>query len=262
MEIDARRREADTTARSSTGCWHRDGDLVWIRDDAVLVQDSDGTERWHGVLSDISEQKQAEAELARSAAQQAAVARLGEHALEGASPHELMQEAVGCVATLLEVEIAGVLELIRDDHCFILRAGVGWPQERWASSRSPIGSKSQSGYTILGRRSGDRVRLVDRDQRSSSPGCSSELGAQSGASVTIDGRGGPARGAGRPVDSSPELHRAETSTFSRRWRTCSPTRSSARRSRTASATGRSTTRSPACPTGCCSSTGWSTRSRA
>ena len=52
-----------------------------------------------------------------------------------------------------------------------------------------------------------------------------------------------------------------TSIFSRRWPTCSPTRSSARRPRTGSATARCTTRSPACPTGCCSSTGSSTRSR-
>ncbi len=168
----------------------RKGDLVWIRDDAVLVEDSDGTERWHGVLSDISEQKQAEAELARSAAQQAAVARLGEHALEGASPHELMQEAVGCVATLLEVEIAGVLELIRDDHCFILRAGVGWPHGAVGKFRSPIGSKSQTGYTILGRAP---VIVSDwsTETRFEQSRMLSELGVQSGASVTIDGPAGP-----------------------------------------------------------------------
>ena len=170
--------------------FHRNGDLLWIRDDAALVRDSDGVERWHGVLSDISEQKQAEAELARSAAQQAAVARLGEHALEGASPHELMQEVVGCVGTLLDVEVAGVLELIREDHCFILRAGVGWPAGAVGKFRSPIGNKSQSGYTILGRAP---VVVPDwaTETRFQQSRMLRDLGIQSGASVTIDGPAGP-----------------------------------------------------------------------
>jgi diguanylate cyclase (GGDEF)-like protein/PAS domain S-box-containing protein len=169
---------------------HRNGHVVWIRDDAVLFRDRDGSERWHGVLSDVSEQKQAEAELARRAAQQAAVARLGEHALEGASPHELMQEVVGCVASLLELEVAGVLELIRDDHCFILRAGIGWPPGAVGKFRSPIGSRSQSGYTILGRAP---VIVSDwsTETRFEQSRMLRDLGVQSGASVTIDGPAGP-----------------------------------------------------------------------
>ena len=67
---------------------------MWVRDDALLVEDEDGVARWHGVMSDITEQKEAEQELERRAAQQAAVARLGEHALEGASTSDLMAEAV------------------------------------------------------------------------------------------------------------------------------------------------------------------------
>ena len=60
-----------------------------------------GAPRWHGVMSDITERKQAEAELERRAAQQAAVARLGEHALEGASTSDLMAEAVRAAAELV-----------------------------------------------------------------------------------------------------------------------------------------------------------------
>ena len=63
-------------------------------------------------MSDITEPKRAEAELERRAAQQAAVARLGEHALEGASTSDLMQEAVSAAAELLGVEIAAVIELL------------------------------------------------------------------------------------------------------------------------------------------------------
>ncbi|HEV3055597.1 MAG TPA: PAS domain-containing protein, partial [Solirubrobacteraceae bacterium] len=68
---------------------HRDGHVVWIRDEARLVRDG-GALRWHGVLSDVTERKQVEIELERRAAQQAAVARLGEHALERATTAELM----------------------------------------------------------------------------------------------------------------------------------------------------------------------------
>src|SRR5689334_15186077 len=69
---------------------HRDGHVVWIRDDAVLNRTDQGELRWHGVLSDITDRKQVEAELERRAAQQAAVAVLGEHALEGATTLDLM----------------------------------------------------------------------------------------------------------------------------------------------------------------------------
>src|SRR5437588_5271212 len=57
---------------------HRDGRVVWMRDDAHLVADG-GVLRWHGVLSDVSDRMQVELELEHRAAQQAAVARLGEH---------------------------------------------------------------------------------------------------------------------------------------------------------------------------------------
>jgi PAS domain S-box-containing protein len=90
---------------------HRDGHVVWVRDDALLVEGEDGTTRWHGVMSDITDRKLAEAELERRAAQQAAVARLGEHALEGASTSDLIQEAVRTTAALVGVEIGGLLEL-------------------------------------------------------------------------------------------------------------------------------------------------------
>ncbi len=85
---------------------------MWVRDDAVMREGSDGVKRWHGVMSDITEQKDAEAELALRAAQQAAVARLGEHALQGASLADLMQEAVSAGVGLLSLEIGAVVELV------------------------------------------------------------------------------------------------------------------------------------------------------
>jgi diguanylate cyclase (GGDEF)-like protein/PAS domain S-box-containing protein len=128
---------------------HREGRVVWIRDDAVLARDEDGGERWHGVLSDVTERKHVEAELERRAAQQAAVALLGEHALEGASTLNLMQEAVGSAAELLGVEISAVWEILPADNALVLRAGIGWPESDFGSLRYPAGEGSQAGYTLL-----------------------------------------------------------------------------------------------------------------
>jgi diguanylate cyclase (GGDEF)-like protein/PAS domain S-box-containing protein len=128
---------------------HRDGRVVWIRDDAVLARDESGELRWHGVLSDVTERKQVEAELERRAAQQAAVAVLGEHALEGASTLELMQEAVSTATELLGVEISAVWELLPAETALVLRAGIGWPDSAFGSLRYPAGEGSQAGYTLL-----------------------------------------------------------------------------------------------------------------
>ncbi len=46
---------------------HRDGRMVWVRDEAALATDAHGRMRWHGVISDITDRKLAEAELERRA---------------------------------------------------------------------------------------------------------------------------------------------------------------------------------------------------
>lgn len=139
---------------------HRSGRVVWIRDDSVIVRGQDGSLRWHGVFSDITERKQFEAELERRAAQQAAVALLGEHALEGASTLELMQEAVSSAAEMLDVEISAVWESIKADSALLLRAGIGWPESAFGSLHYPAGAGSQAGYTLL---SGAPVIVEDWD---------------------------------------------------------------------------------------------------
>jgi PAS domain S-box-containing protein len=53
--------------RAEYRVYARDGGIVWIRDDAVLVRDDDGTPMyWRGVMYDISEQKRAEEKLRKS----------------------------------------------------------------------------------------------------------------------------------------------------------------------------------------------------
>jgi diguanylate cyclase (GGDEF)-like protein/PAS domain S-box-containing protein len=104
---------------------HRDGSSVWVRDEAALVTDAEGRQRWHGVISDITDRKLAEAELERRAEQQSAVARLGKHALEGASLADLMNEALQEASRITGAEAAAVLERTAEGGAQTVRAGAG-----------------------------------------------------------------------------------------------------------------------------------------
>jgi diguanylate cyclase (GGDEF)-like protein/PAS domain S-box-containing protein len=168
---------------------HRDGHVVWIRDDASLHRDRAGRLRWHGVLSDITEQKRTEAELERRAAQHAAVARLGERALGRVDISELIEQACAAATELLDVELASVVELLPDRKTFRLCAGAGWPPGYIGCATLPAGPAGQGGYTIL---SGAPVVVTDwetEDRFTESRVV--EVGARSGISVAIEGRAVP-----------------------------------------------------------------------
>jgi diguanylate cyclase (GGDEF)-like protein/PAS domain S-box-containing protein len=168
---------------------HRDGHIVWVRDDALLVATEDGTQRWHGVISDITDRKLAESELERRAAQQGAVARLGEHALEGATTLELCEEAVSTAARLVGVEIAAVIDLVPDRDAFAFRAALGLSEE---AIRTPVpaGTSSQAGYTIL---KGTNVIVPDweHERRFACSPILVDHGVRSGLTVMIEGRRAP-----------------------------------------------------------------------
>jgi diguanylate cyclase (GGDEF)-like protein/PAS domain S-box-containing protein len=165
---------------------HRDGRTVWILDDAMLAQAEDGEIRWHGMLHDITDRKGVEDELERRAAQQAAVALLGEHALEGASTIDLMNEAVSGAGQMLGAEIAAVWEFLPDENSLVLRSGIGWPDTEIGSLRYPAGEGSQAGYTLL---SGAPVVVEDWDaeRRFDQP---SFRGRRTGAGLSVKIEGG------------------------------------------------------------------------
>lgn len=113
---------------------HRDGSIVWVRDEARLVSDAHGRLLWHGVISDVTDRKLAEAELERRAEQQASVARLGKRALEGVELAALMHDALEEAARILGVDSGAVLERVAgesEDRTPLVRAGLGRyrPQE-------------------------------------------------------------------------------------------------------------------------------------
>jgi diguanylate cyclase (GGDEF)-like protein/PAS domain S-box-containing protein len=137
---------------------HRDGRTVWVRDDALLIHDELGRGRWHGVLLDITDRKLAEAEIERRAAQHAAVARLGEHALERASISELMQEAVSTMVEILGVDGAAVAELLGERQSFELRASCGSPAAEPGATVPVAGWGAQAASTV---HSGEPVVVPD-----------------------------------------------------------------------------------------------------
>jgi PAS domain S-box-containing protein len=105
-----------------------DGARRWIRARRFLLRDEAGTVDYTaGFAEDITDMKEAEAELSAHARQQAAVAALGCRALGGAEIAALFTEAAETVRRTLGVDFASVLELLPNGRS-ALRAGAGFAE--------------------------------------------------------------------------------------------------------------------------------------
>jgi diguanylate cyclase (GGDEF)-like protein/PAS domain S-box-containing protein len=166
----------------------RDGSVVWVLDEAVLEPDRDGTQVWHGVLYDITERKLAEQELRRAAAQQAAVARLGRHALQDGDPAELAKQAVPLMTEIDGVEAACVWEAGREGRRLHLRAGLdehaGGERRASAARDSHAGAALESGLHVI-------VDDWSAERRFSMPPALRLLGVRSSLAVPIAGKERP-----------------------------------------------------------------------
>ncbi|MEX0972088.1 MAG: EAL domain-containing protein [Solirubrobacterales bacterium] len=167
----------------------REGTVVWILDEAVLEPDDAGIQVWHGVLYDITERKLAEQELHRAAAQQAAVARLGRHALQDGDPQRLAKQAVPLMAEIEGVEAACVWEAGREGRRLHLRAGLeerGGGAERRASAArdSHAGAALESGLHVI-------VDDWSSERRYSMPPALRVLDVRSSLAVPIAGKERP-----------------------------------------------------------------------
>jgi diguanylate cyclase (GGDEF)-like protein/PAS domain S-box-containing protein len=167
----------------------REGNIVWILDEAVLEPDGDGTPIWHGVLYDITERKIAEQELQRAAAQQAAVARLGRHALQDGDPGRLAKQVVPLMTEIDGVEAACVWDAGREGRRLHLRAGLddrgGGPERRASAARdSHAGAALDSGLYVI-------VDDWSSERRFSMPPALRVLGVRSSLAVPIAGKERP-----------------------------------------------------------------------
>jgi diguanylate cyclase (GGDEF)-like protein/PAS domain S-box-containing protein len=164
----------------------RDGNIVWILDEAVLEPDEAGTPVLHGVLYDITERKSAEQELQRAAAQQAVVARLGGLALQDGDPDFLMREAVSQLTQIDGVDGAGVWEV--DGRRLRLRAGL--EGQVVGSSRVSAARDSHAGAAL---HSGLHVIVDDwsSERRFAMPPALRVLDVRSSLAIVIDGKQQP-----------------------------------------------------------------------
>ncbi len=106
----------------------------------------------------MTDRKQAETVLARGAARQAAIARLGEEAMSGLTPEALVATAARQVSQALSVDFSAVLELVSELGELRLVASAGSPGTPGISVEAQAGNGSQPWYTL---KAGEPVVMED-----------------------------------------------------------------------------------------------------
>ena len=143
------------------------------------------------VIQDLTERKAVEQRLEKRASEQAAVAALGERALEGGPLEGLLDHAMEVVAEVLGIRLAAVLELTADERSFLLKAGVGFREGLVRNVKlSADWSDSQAGFTMLVKEP-IRVEDIAGERRFEAGNLLREHHAASGMTVLVQGRGKP-----------------------------------------------------------------------
>ncbi|HKQ62167.1 MAG TPA: response regulator [Candidatus Polarisedimenticolaceae bacterium] len=115
-----------------------DGHIVWTESYSTTFSDAAGRPvRSVGVVADVTERVRAEEALRSKERQQAAVARLGQHALEPRELRAVLDEAVEAAAYTMDADLVGLLELVPGGRSFRVLAGHGW-REGLVGSEIPI----------------------------------------------------------------------------------------------------------------------------
>jgi len=169
-----------------------DGSRFKVRCDSSPIYDDEGRIA-AGVLvmHNVTERKRAEQEIETRTHQQAVVAELGLQALaEQTNLQALMDDAVACIARILDVEYSEIVELLPGGEELLIRAGVGWEEGIVGNTTVSAGFGSQGGYALL---SEEPVLVEDlsTETRFDPPPLLLEHGAVSGMSVVIYGQEEP-----------------------------------------------------------------------
>ncbi|HEY2387628.1 MAG TPA: ATP-binding protein, partial [Candidatus Binatia bacterium] len=124
------------------------------------------------------------------ARRQEAIARLGQLALAGTSPHELMERATALVPETLGFTLNGVLELNADGTSLVLRSGTGWKPGTIGRATVPANGGSHARFAL---ESGVPVvsDRLDRETRFTPMPLLQSHGAVAGLCVPILGRERP-----------------------------------------------------------------------
>ncbi|HEY0930034.1 MAG TPA: response regulator [Gemmatimonas sp.] len=122
----------------------RDGSYRWLEWRAIPSPDDDVV---FAIARDVTQRREAERILRVRFQQQAAVAALGQAAVEMSDLEALFDAAVFMVAETLDVPMAQVLELTGNGKRIEARASVGYPRDAKAIAMS-TGPHSLAGYTL------------------------------------------------------------------------------------------------------------------
>ena len=138
---------------------------------------SAATDRWQRRLAERS--------LAERVTQQAAVAELGQRAMQSRDPAELFNDAVKLVTRTLDVPLAAVLERTANETSLIVRACVGTRRDMVGTTLTNMTAETQSGFTLA---TSQPVRVSDHLE-GTFPGSTTllEEGVRSGVTVPIPG---------------------------------------------------------------------------
>ena len=157
----------------------------------VLLEWSVNATRRNGVvlgsvvaIRDITDRRKLEDQVVAQARQNAAIARLGQFALEAHDLDVLLEESVAAVSSTLGTDLSKVLELDPGGATLRLRAGVGWRAGLVGQGRVSAGLESQAGYTLS---SNGPVIVADlrTETRFRGPPLLHDHGVVSGMSVVI-----------------------------------------------------------------------------
>ena len=136
------------------------------------------------------ERQEVEKLLLNRAQQQTVVAALGQFAMVSQDFNALLNQATQFISQTLDLPYAYVLELQPDDELLLLRAGLGWKDERVGSSIIKVKGRSQAGFALS---SGEPVVIPDlrSEHHFIAPPLLIEHGVLSGVCVAIATRQRP-----------------------------------------------------------------------
>ena len=140
-----------------------DGSIVWALVGGEVITDDQGDRFFVGSAVDITEQKRAQHEASRRAAQQTAVSELSARVLAGGDVDSLFATALEMVASAVGIDRASIWQLDASAGMIDLRAGWMWSSAVDQGMRLPVrdsfaGVAADSGASVV-------VPDVDRETR-------------------------------------------------------------------------------------------------
>ena len=169
----------------------RDGAYVHVYDRGYVIRDAAGqAQRMIGAMVDLTERKQGEEGLRRSAHRQRLLADLGKLALADTDADALAEYSVFLLCDTLGFEYGEILQLAPDGRGLVLRAMLGWPEERVGRQ---VMTAEQDGHLsyALARREPVLVADVAAETRFAPSALAAAQNIACGIAVSIPGRDGP-----------------------------------------------------------------------